>query len=215
MSERLGWTCTVLVSTFVLGTVVWKVSSSRSEDNWVGHALARFRQKPRPTGSAAGNGAVLPCITARRSIFARHFIDRRIDASVVQTLLEAAMWAPFHGPVPPWRFVVLGRESMVEMQKLTLEFYEANWHDVFSGDDERYRKLRVKLERAATEKWGPVSFMIAIVMQRQAGSKRMPEWEEMSATAAAVQNMHIQLVQLLALPATGPHGNRMLVTLLK
>ncbi len=34
--------------------------------------------------------------------------------------------------------------------------------------------------------------MIAIVMQRQAGKKRMPEWEEAAATAMAVQNMHLQ-----------------------
>ncbi len=34
--------------------------------------------------------------------------------------------------------------------------------------------------------------MIAIIMRRQAGSKRIPEWEEAAATACAVQNMHIQ-----------------------
>ena len=34
--------------------------------------------------------------------------------------------------------------------------------------------------------------MIAIVMRRQAGSKRLPEWEEIAATACAVQNMHLQ-----------------------
>ena len=37
-----------------------------------------------------------------------------------------------------------------------------------------------------------MSFMIAIIMRRQAGSKRIPEWEEAAATACAVQNMHIQ-----------------------
>ena len=41
-------------------------------------------------------------------------------------------------------------------------------------------------------RWGPVSYMVAVVMQRQAGSVRLPEWEEMAATACAVQNMHIQ-----------------------
>ena len=34
--------------------------------------------------------------------------------------------------------------------------------------------------------------MVAIVMRRQAGSKRMPEWEEAAATACAVQNMQLQ-----------------------
>jgi len=34
--------------------------------------------------------------------------------------------------------------------------------------------------------------MIAIVMRRQSGPKRFPEWEETAAVACAVQNMHIQ-----------------------
>ena len=41
-------------------------------------------------------------------------------------------------------------------------------------------------------RWAPVSFMVAIVMRRQAGSVRIPEWEEAAATACAVQNMHLQ-----------------------
>ena len=45
-------------------------------------------------------------------------------------LLDAAMWAPYHGSVPPWRFVVLGRRAMVEMQRMTLRFYDAHWRDV-------------------------------------------------------------------------------------
>ena len=44
---------------------------------------------------------------------------------VVQSMIDAAMWAPFHGSRPPWYFVVLGKEAMKEMQKLTLEFYGA------------------------------------------------------------------------------------------
>ena len=34
--------------------------------------------------------------------------------------------------------------------------------------------------------------MIAIIMRRQSGPKRLPEWEEAAAVACAVQNMHIQ-----------------------
>lgn len=41
--------------------------------------------------------------------------------------------------------------------------------------------------------------MIAVVMQRQAGSIRLPEWEEMAATACAVQNMHIQASSITGL----------------
>ncbi|CAE7218941.1 unnamed protein product, partial [Symbiodinium sp. KB8] len=143
---------------------------------------------------------VLPCIRARRSVFPRSYVDREVSAEIVQSLLEAAMWAPFHGPRPPWRFVVLGRSAMVEMQKMTLAYYDANWREVGwasgkRGSEAEYRQWRHSTEEEISGRWGPVSFMIAIIMQRQAGSKRMPEWEEMAATACAVQNMHIQASQ--------------------
>jgi len=111
-------------------------------------------------------------------------------------MLDAASWAPFHGPRPPWRFVVLGKKAMVEMQQLSLEFYDRNWAetgwaDGVRGSESEYLSWREMTEEEITGRWGPCSFMIANVMQRQAGSKRMPEWEEAAATAA-VQNMQIQ-----------------------
>eukprot|EP00929_Paragymnodinium_shiwhaense_P015227 TRINITY_DN123285_c0_g1_i1.p2 TRINITY_DN123285_c0_g1~~TRINITY_DN123285_c0_g1_i1.p2 ORF type:complete len:129 (-),score=16.99 TRINITY_DN123285_c0_g1_i1:73-423(-) len=51
-------------------------------------------------------------------------------------------------------------------------------------------------EEEISGRWGPVSYMVAIIMQRQAHpEKRMPEWEEAAATSCAVQNMHIQATQ--------------------
>ena len=115
----------------------------------------------------------------------------------MERMLEAAMWAPYHGSVPPWRFVVLARQAMVEMQRMTLAFYDQHWRDVGwangkRGSEEQYLKWRAMTEEEIDGRWGPVSYMVAIVMRRQAGSKRMPEWEEAAATACAVQNMHLQ-----------------------
>ena len=140
---------------------------------------------------------LLPCIRARRSVFPRSYVDREIEETTVNSLLEAAMWAPFHGPRPPWRFVVLGRSAMVAMQELTLEFYDKNWRETGwcsgkYGAEAGYLKWRRMTEDEITGRWGPVSYMIAIVMQRQAGSKRVAEWEEAAATACAVQNMGLQ-----------------------
>ena len=47
-------------------------------------------------------------------------------------------------------------------------------------------------EAEISGRWGPVSYMVAICVRRQAGSKRLPLWEEAAATACAVQNMHLQ-----------------------
>jgi len=112
-------------------------------------------------------------------------------------MLHAASWAPFHGSLPPWRFVVLGKKAMVEMQQLSLDFYDKHWEETgwangVHGSSEEYLKWRQMTDEEITGRWEPCSYMIAIVMQRQAGSKRMPEWEEAAATACAAQNMLIQ-----------------------
>jgi nitroreductase len=165
-------------------------------------------QSRRPRGAKHG---VLECIRNRRSVFPRSYaVNREVTKEHMELILDAAMWAPFHGSKPPWRFVVLGKESMREMQELTLQFYDREWRTCgFPGGDgsadtstdvdtidakreQNFKKWRAMTEEEITGRWGPVSFMVAIVMRRQAGSKRMPEWEEICATACAVENMHIQ-----------------------
>ena len=112
-------------------------------------------------------------------------------------ILAASMWAPYHGSVPPWRFVVLGKRAMVDMQRMTLDFYDAHWSETGwangkHGTRSEYLKWRAMTEDEIDGRWGPVSWMVAIVMRRQAGSVRLPEWEEAAATACAVQNMQLQ-----------------------
>ena len=159
--------------------------------------LIAIRSQATRQSISGRRGEVLSCILARRSVFPRHYVERDISAEIVQGLLDAAMWAPYHGSRPPWRFVVLGKEAMVAMQRLTLDFYDANWRttgwaDGKRGTDADYRKWRTMTEDEINGRWGPVSYMIGIVAQRQAGSKRLPMHEEIAATACAVQNMHIQ-----------------------
>jgi len=154
-------------------------------------------------GDEAKVKPVLPSIRKRRSVFPSDYIDRKVSPKVIQSMLDASMWAPFHGSRPPWRFVVLGKSTMVAMQELSLRFYDKklpdgryNWENGWAGGttgtEEEYLKWREMTEGEITGRWGPCSYMIANVMQRQAGSKRIPEWEEAAATACAVQNMHIQ-----------------------
>eukprot|EP00392_Amoebophrya_sp_AT5.2_P001840 g1845.t1 len=112
------------------------------------------------------------------------------------------MWAPFHGPLPPWRFVVLGKEEQRRMQERTISFYDKNWPEVgFPGSQKKpqpvtpadYEQWRKSTQAEIEGRWGPVSYMVAIVMLRQASEKkRMQEWEEAAATACAVQNMYVQ-----------------------
>jgi nitroreductase len=142
--------------------------------------------------------AVISCIRDRRSIFPNGFKKNPppLNKDVIQSLLNAALYGPFHGKCyaenqHPAKFVVLGKKSMVEMQNLTLEYYDKYWEDHWSSIDE-YQKFRACTHAEITGRWGPVNYMIGIVMRRQAGTKRFPVWEEAAAVACAVQNMHIQ-----------------------
>ncbi len=159
--------------------------------------IASATKSDLPQDDAAAPAPLLPCIRNRRSVFPRHYVPARVPRAVMQRLLEAGMWAPYHGSLPPWRFVVLGRRAMVDMQRRTLDYYDAHWREVGwaggkHGTEEEYLAWREMTEGEIAGRWGPVSYMVAIVMRRQAGSKRIPEWEEAAATACAVQNMHLQ-----------------------
>lgn len=140
--------------------------------------------------------SVLPCIRNRRSIFPNSYMKnpiKKIDKSIIQSLLDAALWSPFHGNCykdsqHPAQFVILGKESMDEMQQLTLDYYDKNWKKVgwpgsssTDNTEEEYMKWRKMTEDEITNRWKPVEYMIAIIMRRQSTpTKRFPEWEELA-----------------------------------
>lgn len=148
--------------------------------------------------------SVLPCIRHRRSIFPNAFQKNPppLDPALIQSLLDAAMWGPFHGKCykgcqHPAKFVVLGEAAIIDMQELTLQYYDQNWSRVGwgsgkKGTEEEYQAWRKNTQDEIKGRWAPCSYMIAIIMRRQTGPKRLPEWEEAAAVAAATQNMHIQ-----------------------
>ena len=147
---------------------------------------------------------VLPCIRNRRSVFPNEYDQsprEDVNPKIIDSLLHAALWSPWHGKCAgnphPAKFIVLGRKAMIEMQELTLDYYDRNWKttgwgSARKGTEEEYKKWRTMTKKEITGRWGPCSYMIAIIMQRQSGEKRLPEWEEAAATAAAVQNLHLQ-----------------------
>lgn len=156
------------------------------------------------SNETTSNLSVLSCIKNRRSIFPKDWRKKPphpLEESIIRSLLDAALWAPFHGKCHgsqhPAKFIVLGKEAMVKMQHVTLAYYDKHWKEVgwgsgTTGTETEYRKWREMTEGEITGRWAPCEYMIAIVMRRQAGQKRLPEWEEAAAVAAATQNMHLQ-----------------------
>lgn len=172
----------------------------------IGNAVWRSYQRAwqRSQAKVMTDFSVLPCIANRCSIFPSRYLRNPppLDNAIIQSLLDAAICGPFHGKCyagndHPSRFVILGKQAMVEMQNLTLDYYDQHWTQVgwgsgSTGSLEEYNAWRAMTQSEITGRWAPCSHMIAIVMRRQSGPRRLPEWEEAAAVAASVQNMHLQ-----------------------
>jgi len=118
-------------------------------------------------------------LRSRRSIFPPTYIDRDIDPDIIEEILENANWAPTHKKTEPWRFHVLRGKALDRTGQ-----FLANWYrdhtPTESFSQKKYEKNLQKPQRSAC--------VIAICMQRDP-EERVPEWEEVAATACAVQNM--------------------------
>lgn len=140
---------------------------------------------------AVGPLELLRHIKARRSVFPKDYTGEPVPKEVVQSMLEAANWAPTHGKTEPWRFVVMsGKEQIRAFLDAQFEAVEKQ----HNGQGEQWEKFKAKFHRKLEQRL-KCAHMIAIVCKRV--SKRgkpgqhMPLWEEIAACSCGVQNMHL------------------------
>lgn len=107
--------------------------------------------------------------------------------ALIQTMLEAATWAPNHFLTEPWRFFVLRGDARVRMGEAMGEAAAARESDPGEAEACRQRMIQ-KAQRAP--------YVIAVAVEPDSRDK-VVEVEEIAATAAATQNM------LLAAEALG------------
>ncbi len=120
---------------------------------------------------------IFELIPKRRAVFPPQFNDRPIAKTDLEKVLEAANWAPTHRRTEPWRFKVLQGDSKTRLG----EFLSTKYQETDPRPKQiKIKKLQENPQRSAT--------VIAICMQRDP-QERLPEWEEVAATAMAVQNM--------------------------
>lgn len=123
--------------------------------------------------------SITQIIRERRSVFPPSYIDKPIAKADIEEILENANWAPNHKKTEPWRFIVFQGAALER-----LSAYMGNWYEQ-NIPAEKYSEIKHK-------KWkkNPLSSacVIAICMQREP-AESLPEWEEISAVACAVQNM--------------------------
>ena len=120
---------------------------------------------------------IFDLIKKRRSVFPASYSDKPIAKKDIEKILEAANWAPTHKKTEPWRFKVLQGESQAKLGLfLSLKYLE---------NEPKPKEFKVKKLIENPKKAGAI---LVICMQKDP-AESIPEWEEVAATAMAVQNM--------------------------
>lgn len=123
-------------------------------------------------------------IQQRRSVFPAQYNEQPITKQEINSILEAANWAPTHRKTEPWRFKVFHGASQQQLADFLCRTYQETTEH---ASDFKQRQISEKVLRSGC--------VIAICMQRDP-KERVPEWEEIAATAMAVQNMWLAATEL-------------------
>lgn len=129
---------------------------------------------------------MLHVLKTRRSYGLKYLLPDAIDRSLIETMLDAANWAPSHGHTEPWRFTVFMGNGR---RKLADAFAEA-YRRMTPPD-----KFTEEGLRAASDRVWQAPVWIGVVMQPDA-TKPMPEWEDVIATGIAVHNLQLMAISL-------------------
>lgn len=125
--------------------------------------------------------SALALLRARRTVKPPLFDGRVIDPRVIESLLEAATWAPTHGMTQPWRFRVYAGAALPGLEEVLATLFER----LNPPDERREEKLRA-LRRNVTA----TSHAVAVFLDRGAPGK-IPFQEDVAAVACAVQNLQL------------------------
>ena len=118
-------------------------------------------------------------ITSRKSTFPREYSGNFVSKEILDEILHAAELAPNHKRTRPWRFKVFENNEKLELGRELQQIYK-NITPEFQFLQKKYDDILFKAEKAGA--------IITIVAEF---SGLVPEWEEIAATAMAVQNMYL------------------------
>jgi nitroreductase len=125
-------------------------------------------------------------IQSRRSIFPKSYNPNRdIPVDILHQILENANAAPSHRLTEPFRFVILRGPSRQQLADFLLDDYLQNT----PMEEQTEMKMRKIQEN-------PLRSSAVIVLKMKRHADLVPEWEEVSAVAMAVQNMWLTCTEL-------------------
>jgi len=117
-------------------------------------------------------------IKRRRSVFPASYTQEAIADEIIAKILESANYAPTHKLTEPWRFVVIRGEAKERLGAELGRLYQETIPK---------EKFMQKKYDSFAEKTGQAACIIAINIQFN--PDKVPAWEEIAATACAVQNI--------------------------
>jgi len=118
-------------------------------------------------------------IRSRRSVSWAKMNGKLVPDEAVKQLLHLAHWAPTHARTEPWHFFVYTGEALKNFGKAHADLY---WNH--TPEDKRQEATAEKLASNVNL----ASHVVVAVMKRGANDK-IPLNEEISAAAAAIQNV--------------------------
>mgnify|MGYP005733546377 CR=1 FL=1 len=115
-------------------------------------------------------------IQSRKSTYPNEFNGKIIEEDIILQLLENANHAPTHKMTQPWLFKIFCNNSKKKLLAEILSYEELS--------ENKKKKLENSFNKS--------SHIICICMKKN--NDLLPEWEEIAATAMAVQNLWISCV---------------------
>ena len=124
-------------------------------------------------------------ITSRRSTFPSMYNDQEVTEEEIFKLLDVALWAPTHKKTEPWKFIVFRNDGLQRLSTELLRLYKLHTPPE-KISERKLKKLKTNPSKA--------SAIIAICIDTT--PELLPEWEEVAATAMAVQNLWLAATTL-------------------
>lgn len=118
-------------------------------------------------------------IHARKSSYPAEYIDGDINPSIIDEIIDSANYAPSHKKTRPWRLRVFQGNEKIALGKQMALLYEAT-----TSSDKFSQRKHDEIAQKAVQAHTMVSIGVNF-------SKQVPDWEEIAATAMAVQNMYL------------------------
>jgi nitroreductase len=125
-------------------------------------------------------------IRKRRTVKPEKMNGRKIPDDLVLQLLDSADWAPTHGRTEPWRFIVFSNDKTVEFTRRHAELYRIHT-DPSVFVEQKYKSLALQGENASH---------VIVAWMKRIPNHKIPEIEEICATAAAIENILLTATSL-------------------